>query len=248
MDLKKEIKRNNFEVEQRLIYYSVGERLNIYNLKAIAKQSGCNRSELVQDTYGLCFDEELNEICWFLPFESKARHIYIMRKTFQKAYSKLNCSFPEFKAVFSKYHIDPKDMFLTLQLNGGKVENFILVEYDEYEERCRFYKEHSNYAEKWMPHLEPFNHKKHMITDKEYDIEKLYNYLQKRHGVVIPQGIIEEQDIFQDEIVRYLDFYVKIDNAVDAKRDFFEDLPKSAIDISPFKYPPLKIKANIDGD
>ncbi len=245
MNLKEEIKKNNFEVEQKLTYYSIGERLNIYNLKAIAKQSGYNRAELVQDVYGVCFDDELNDICWFTHFESKAKHIHIMRKTFQKAYSKLNCCFPEFKVAFGKYRIEPKDMFLALDLNGGIVDDFILVEYDVYEERCRFYKEHSNYAEKWMPHLEPFNHKAHMVTDKEYDIEKLYNFLKKQRGVVMLCGIMEEQDIFSDETTRYLDFYVKIDNAIDAKRDLFEDLPVSAIDISPFKYPPLKVRANM---
>jgi hypothetical protein len=34
---------------------------------------------------------------------------------------------------------------------------------------------------------------------------------------------------------------VKIDDAMDAKRDLFEDLPLTAIDISKFKYPPMKI-------
>ncbi len=241
MNLKKEIEKDNFSVEQKLIHYSIGEGLNIYNLRATAKKRGGSHSELVRDTYGICFDDELHDIYWFVDFETKAKHIYVMKKAFQKAYSKMNCSFPEFHSVFEKNLVDPQKMFEVLSSNDGDIENFIIVEYDEYEERCRFYKEHSDYAQKWMPHLEPFNHKHRMVTDKEYDIDALYEFLSKNRNVVIPSGIEEVHDVFDNSVIRVLNFYVKIHDAIDAKRDLFEDLPKTAIDISAYKYPPMKI-------
>ena len=83
MNLKKEIEKDNFTVEQKLIHYSIGEGLNIYNLRATASKRGGNHSELVRDVYGICFDDELHDIYWFADFETKARHIHIMKKAFR---------------------------------------------------------------------------------------------------------------------------------------------------------------------
>ena len=54
-----------------------------------------------------------------------------MKKAFQKVFSKLHCSFPEFKKIFNEYVIEPESMFAALSANDGEVEDYILVKYNE---------------------------------------------------------------------------------------------------------------------
>lgn len=242
LHLYKEIEKDDFVVKQKLVHYSIGEGLNIYNLVATAAKPNSDKYEIVKNIYGICLDEELHDIYWFGNFETRAKEVYIMKKSFQKAFSKLHCSFPEFEKVFKEHIISPERMFLTLAANNGEIEDYILVKYNEEHEKCRFFKQNATYKERWMPHLEPFNHKTKMVTSKEYDIEPLYDFLQKHRSTVVMNGIEETHDIFDDEIIKTINFYVLVENADDAHRDIMDDLPAHVIDISRFKYPPLKAR------
>ena len=99
-----------------------------------------------------------------------------MKKAFQKVFSKLHCSFPEFKKIFNEYVIEPESMFAALSTNDGEAEDYILVKYNEEHEKCRFFKQHATYKERWMPHLQPFNHKSRMVTSKEYVLMGYMNF------------------------------------------------------------------------
>ena len=242
MHLQKEIENDNFVVKQKLTHYSIGEGLNIYNLVATASKPDSDKSEIVRNTYGICFDEELHDIHWFTNFETHAKEIFVMKKAFQKVFSKLHCSFPEFKKIFNEYVIEPESMFAALSTNDGEAEDYILVKYNEEHEKCRFFKQHATYKERWMPHLQPFNHKSRMVTSKEYDFDGLYEFLKNHRSAVVLNGIEEVHDIFDDEIIKIINFYVLVENPDDARRNVMEDLPPHVIDISKFRYPPLKVR------
>lgn len=235
MRTKQEIENNAFEVNQRLIHYDIGENLQVYNLVATARRIGGNGEGVVKNTFGICFTDELQYIHWFSDFQTRAKNIIIVKKMFQKAYAKLHFTFPEFEEVLNAHIITPENFFKTLEINNGHVEDFILIEYDVVHEMCRFYKEHSCFEDRWMPHLEPFNHKAHMTTNKEYDLKALYEYLLRRRDVVIPNGIEVVNNIFKDETLYVLNFYVRIDNIHELHEEIFEDLPKEVIDIEKFK-------------
>jgi hypothetical protein len=235
MVLKGEIENDSFTVKQKLTHYALGEDLQVYNLKATASKMGGQHEEVVKDIYGICFTDELQELQWFSNFESKAKYIYIMNKSFLKAYSKMHMSFPNFKDMFNRHIIKPEDMFKTLKYNNGVVDSYLLVEYDYDHEKCRFYKEHCTIEEKWIPHLEPFNHKMKMVTDEKYDIDALYLFLSSRKDVYIPNGIEVEHEIFENNIIRTLNFYVQIFKMEEADREIYEDLPTTVLDISRFE-------------
>lgn len=235
MHLKGEIENDSFVVKQKLTHYAIGEDLHVYNLRAVASKTGGNVEEIVKDDYGLCFTDELHDINWFTKFKTKSLGIYVMKQTFIKAYSRLNMSFPNFRDVFNEYIIDYKNMFETLEHNHGDIKNFIIVECDFEHEKCRFYKEHCGIEEKWMPHLEPFNHKSKMTTSENYDIDALYKYLMSRKDVTIPNGIEEVHDIFDNKTIRVLNFYVQIFTPKEAEREIYEDLPKETIDITAYR-------------
>ena len=235
MRLIQTIENDAFTVEQCLAHYDIGEKLQVYNLKAIASKKQGGHSEIVKNIYGFCFVDELHEIQWFSNFHSRAKDIFVVKKTFQKAYSKMHISFPSFKEVLQQHTISAENMFKTLSANDGYVEDFIILECNIDHEICRFYKEHCHFADKWIPHVEPFNHKKRMITNKEYDLGELYKFLLNRRDVVIPNGIEAVHDAFEDEIIYVLNFYVRVDNICELHEEIFEDLPKEVIDISQFK-------------
>lgn len=228
------VENNYFDVRQKLLHYPIGEEIHVYHLIATAQKHGHQHSVTVKDVYGICFEQELEEILWFEDFQSKADKILVMKKQFQKAYSRTNPALPKFKDILSEYMVSPQNLFNTLNYNNGESENFLLIEYSAEDCECRFYKRKSSMQEKWMPHMEPYNHKTWMVTNQEYNLSALYEYLIQQKDVLIPNGIQEYHNIFDDEVTYALNFYVRVDNYEDAERDIFEDLPSSVIDISRF--------------
>ena len=160
------------------------------------------------------------------------RRLALMKKDFLQAYQKTGFPMPEYSNL-STYYIPKEVAFNELKSGAMNPEDILYITRNSYNETYFMfvYGDMSDASDEsgWIPHFVKYNGLVYNVTNKNYDLESLAEYLfeKEKEGEVL----IDRKGMFSDSIIKvipyynrsededmFINFLVKIDDRKDVPR------------------------------
>lgn len=227
--------------------YTLRKDVAIVNCKSI-----CNEKILSNDFF---FYNPVNITDGFDPIDVEKddnyQRIAVMKKGFLDAYSKTGFGLKEYNSLSFLYEYEPQTLFEALENNSISIDDIEIVEASYYDEKYYPFI-YGKTRQGWLPHMEPYNRHCYMITDFDYDLEKVEKYLleKEKDGTVLIKKTIrkvhdEEKIVVIQDIPyynkdnesgeRFIDFYCLVNDKENLQEDFFGNIPTIYKELEQFK-------------
>lgn len=204
------------------IYIVQVETINVYKKEDITKDYNYLylKQSQIKDISPQNLPESLNFI--------------MVKKDFLSKYENTGFNLPEYEGLISEI-LSVSDVFDLLDKKECNSEDIMPIIYDRCCERYFSYPDRG-----WLTHYEKYSNVCYMVTNEDYDLEKLYDFLKEKENIRFKEGIMNIPYYNQDDDsgTKYINFYVKIDPInyeLIKDKDLFTSMPKEIIDISSFK-------------
>ena len=173
-----------------------------------------------------------------------------MKKGFKEYYKKTGFGLPEYDEIWKKFMYKPEKLFNLLKDDKVNVNDLEFIEVSRYDET--FYPfVYGKSRTGHIPHMIRYNGKCYMITDYEYDLEKVKEFLLKKEkeGLVRlcrynscykrdDEGIICEIEGYNKDIEGrdfYINFYCLIENESQMSKNSFSGISYVKEWLKPFE-------------
>ena len=198
------------------------EYINLTDKIILVKMTIKSNDEIIKTDY---FPAHINDIDNFSNVDYNPRQVSnkfmwfaVMLKEFIDAYAKYNPQTYEFYVFCDKYEMSRKDVYEGLVSGEITLDDIVLTETNEYDNTIYPFV-YGKTKEGWFPHMVAYNWGYYMLTNEDYDLEGVKNFLiplEKNGEVIICRDYIADEEIIQDipsynitgKADKYINFFV----------------------------------------
>ena len=198
--------------------------INIRNDISLVRVTKTCGNKVIDDSYVYCHPDNIAKFDSLnIEHDSNYNRLGVMRKGFLEAYKKTGFGLEAYNDLIETYeYYDAELLFDDLVDGKVNVSDLEIVEISKYDER--FYPfVYGKTRTGFLPHMEPYSRACYMLTDRDYDIDKVYEYLiekQKEGLVIIHKEHKNSEDNDKSEYVRRIPYYNHSSDSGDYFIDF----------------------------